>query len=113
MKHSRAGVLLLIATLLSPEAAFCWGGRAHSVIDRTAVDTLPSDGPVSSNGFGFTYAAGPGLSRVARKQPSAKQRPSESNGSDESKLQPADGLRSCDRFSVGDSLGEPLRNRYR
>jgi hypothetical protein len=46
MKHSRAGALLLIATLLSPEAALCWGGRAHSVIDRTAVDTLPSDGPV-------------------------------------------------------------------
>ena len=46
MKHSRAVVLLLMVTLVSPEAAFCWGGRAHSVIDRTAVDTLPSDGPV-------------------------------------------------------------------
>jgi hypothetical protein len=31
--------------LITPEAAFSWGGRAHSVIDRTAIDTLPVDGP--------------------------------------------------------------------
>jgi hypothetical protein len=37
---------LLVATLGIPETAFPWGTRAHAVIDRTAVDTLPADGPV-------------------------------------------------------------------
>jgi hypothetical protein len=38
--------LLLVATLGIPETALSWGVRAHAVIDRTAVDTLPADGPV-------------------------------------------------------------------
>ena len=38
--------VLLVATLGIPETAFPWGTRAHAVIDRTAVDTLPADGPV-------------------------------------------------------------------
>jgi hypothetical protein len=37
---------LLVATLGISETAFPWGTRAHAVIDRTAVDTLPADGPV-------------------------------------------------------------------
>jgi hypothetical protein len=37
---------VLAVALIAPEAAFSWGGRAHSVIDRTAIDTLPADGPV-------------------------------------------------------------------
>ncbi|WP_035356826.1 nuclease [Edaphobacter aggregans] len=37
---------LLIAMLFIPEAAYPWGVRAHSVIDHTAVDMLPEDGPV-------------------------------------------------------------------
>jgi hypothetical protein len=43
----RSSLVLLLSTLLCiPEAAYPWGARAHSVIDRTAVDTLPDDGPV-------------------------------------------------------------------
>lgn len=44
MKYLVAIVFLL--ALSSSQAAFGWGGLAHSVIDRTAVDTLPDDGPV-------------------------------------------------------------------
>lgn len=46
MNRRHCVAVLLIATLGVPETAFSWGGRAHSVIDRTAVDTLPEDGPV-------------------------------------------------------------------
>jgi hypothetical protein len=43
----RSSLVLLLSTLLCmPEAAYPWGVRAHSVIDHTAVDTLPDDGPV-------------------------------------------------------------------
>src|SRR3984957_3271361 len=38
--------ILLVATLGIPETALSWGVRAHAVIDRTAVDTLPDEGPV-------------------------------------------------------------------
>ena len=46
MNHRLALAALLIATLVIPEPAFSWGVRGHAVIDRTAVDTLPADGPV-------------------------------------------------------------------
>jgi len=38
--------VILVAALGIPESAFSWGTRAHAVIDHTAVDTLPDDGPV-------------------------------------------------------------------
>jgi hypothetical protein len=46
MKHRSSLVILLVTVICLPEAAYPWGGRAHSVIDRTAVDALPADGPV-------------------------------------------------------------------
>lgn len=36
----------LLAALSLPQAAYSWGDRGHSVIDRTAVDALPADGPI-------------------------------------------------------------------
>jgi hypothetical protein len=46
MNRRSSVAILLVAMLAIPETAFCWGGRGHAVIDRTAVDTLPPDGPV-------------------------------------------------------------------
>jgi hypothetical protein len=46
MKRRTSSAILLIAALSIPQAAFPWGARAHAVIDHTAVDTLPDDGPV-------------------------------------------------------------------
>ena len=46
MNRRSSVAALLIAMLFTPEAAYPWGVRAHSVIDRTAVDMLPEDGPV-------------------------------------------------------------------
>jgi hypothetical protein len=37
---------LLIAMVCLPQVAYPWGARAHAVIDRTAVDLLPEDGPI-------------------------------------------------------------------
>lgn len=42
MRH----ILLAAALSLSPTAANAWGGAAHAVIDRAALDTIPDDGPV-------------------------------------------------------------------
>lgn len=44
MKSALAALFAL--ALSTPDLAFAWGSRAHSVIDRTAVDSLPDDGPV-------------------------------------------------------------------
>jgi hypothetical protein len=47
MKKSKKSLSILIAfALCCPNLAFGWGSRGHSVIDRTAIDTLPKDGPV-------------------------------------------------------------------
>src|ERR1700733_8393187 len=46
MKRTSCLATLLISVLCIPEPAFPWGTRAHAVIDHTAVDTLPADGPV-------------------------------------------------------------------
>lgn len=46
MKFRSPLVVLLISVLAIPESGFAWGSRAHAVINRTAVDTLPDDGPV-------------------------------------------------------------------
>lgn len=35
-----------VASLCPVVPAFAWGGRAHTAIDRAAVDSLPEDGPV-------------------------------------------------------------------
>jgi hypothetical protein len=46
MRRKTSSAILLLAALGIPQAAFPWGTRAHAVIDHTAVDTLPDDGPV-------------------------------------------------------------------
>ncbi len=45
MKTKYAPAILVIFALCIPQISFGWGHRAHAVIDRTAVDTLPEDGP--------------------------------------------------------------------
>ncbi|GBQ84701.1 hypothetical protein [Asaia krungthepensis] len=37
---------LIAVALLCPCTACGWGERTHGVINRTAIDTLPDDGPV-------------------------------------------------------------------
>ena len=37
---------LLFTVCLTPQSTLAWGTRAHAVIDRTAIDSLPDDGPV-------------------------------------------------------------------
>ena len=37
---------LLLLLCLAPQNILAWGTRAHFVIDHTAIDTLPDDGPV-------------------------------------------------------------------
>lgn len=41
---------VLLATMaaltLSPDAAMAWGGTAHTVIDRAAIEAIPEDGPI-------------------------------------------------------------------
>jgi len=46
MKRRCSLAILITAALCIPEPAFSWGTRAHAVIDHTAIDTLPDDGPV-------------------------------------------------------------------
>src|ERR1700745_831235 len=46
MKHRSFTAALLMAMMGLSQAAYPWGARAHSVIDRTAVDAIPDDGPV-------------------------------------------------------------------
>jgi hypothetical protein len=57
MKRRYSLPLLLAAALCIPAPAFPWGTRAHAVIDRTAVDTLPADGPVFLKNY-VDYIAG-------------------------------------------------------
>ena len=45
MKHLRWGSVLLLA-IAFPRMAIPWATRGHAVIDKTAVDALPADGPV-------------------------------------------------------------------
>jgi len=46
MKRKSSLAILFAATLYLSQPALPWGTRAHAVIDRTAIDTLPDDGPV-------------------------------------------------------------------
>lgn len=46
MNLRRGVIFVLVASMFSPNSAFSWGVRAHSVIDRVAIQTLPDDGPV-------------------------------------------------------------------
>ena len=57
MKRTSSLALLLVAGLCIPAPVFPWGTRAHAVIDRTAVDTLPADGPVFLKNY-VDYIAG-------------------------------------------------------
>jgi hypothetical protein len=57
MKRTSSLALLLVAALCIPAPAFPWGTRAHAVIDRTAVDTLPADGPIFLKNY-VDYIAG-------------------------------------------------------
>jgi hypothetical protein len=57
MKFAPSVAFLLVASLSLPQQAYSWGTRAHAVIDRTAVDTLPEDGPVFLKKY-VNYIAG-------------------------------------------------------
>src|ERR1700728_4168289 len=57
MKRTSSLAVLLAAALCIPVPAFPWGTRAHAVIDRTAVNTLPADGPVFLKNY-VDYIAG-------------------------------------------------------
>jgi hypothetical protein len=57
MNRRSSFVLLLTAAVSLPQPIFAWGTRAHAVIDRTAVDTLPNDGPVFLKNY-VEYIAG-------------------------------------------------------
>lgn len=46
MKLIPTTCLALFAFVVTPGSLMAWGTRAHAVIDRTAVDMLPGDGPV-------------------------------------------------------------------
>jgi hypothetical protein len=46
MHRKTCSAICIIFMMAFPRIAFGWGARAHSVIDRTAVDALPDDGPV-------------------------------------------------------------------
>jgi hypothetical protein len=46
MVRATASALLFVLCATSPQPTYAWGGRAHFVIDHTAIDTLPADGPV-------------------------------------------------------------------
>jgi hypothetical protein len=46
MHRKTCAAICIIFMMAFPRIAFGWGARAHSVIDRTAVDALPDDGPV-------------------------------------------------------------------
>ena len=39
-------ILLAAVFSLTPTAAYGWGGTAHAVIDRAAINAIPDDGPV-------------------------------------------------------------------
>jgi hypothetical protein len=61
MKRRSSLAILLVAALCIPEPAFPWGTRAHAVIDRTAVDTLPDDGPVFLKKYADYIAGSAGI----------------------------------------------------
>jgi hypothetical protein len=45
--NQRSWTAIFLTVLIGlPQPVFPWGSRAHSVIDHTAVDALPDDGPV-------------------------------------------------------------------
>src|SRR4051812_23146891 len=47
MRLSLLTTLAMAALLaMEPSAAYAWGGTAHAVIDRAALDAIPDDGPV-------------------------------------------------------------------
>lgn len=45
-RHLAYALAATLAACLVAGPAFAWGHRAHAVIDRTAVESLPADGPV-------------------------------------------------------------------
>ena len=57
MQRRSSLALLLAGMLCLSQTAFAWGTRAHAVIDRTAVDTLPADGPIFLKNY-VDYIAG-------------------------------------------------------
>lgn len=42
----RSALLAAAALTCAPHAAMAWGGTAHTVIDRAAIEAIPEDGPV-------------------------------------------------------------------
>lgn len=46
MLLAAAALVLAPALACAPDAAMAWGGTAHTVIDRAAIEAIPADGPV-------------------------------------------------------------------
>ncbi|WP_404333895.1 nuclease [Sphingomonas sp. MMS12-HWE2-04] len=44
-RYSAVTIPAIIALALMPTAAKAWGGTAHTVIDRAAIEAIPADGP--------------------------------------------------------------------
>jgi hypothetical protein len=61
MKCRSVFAFSLVALLSLPQTAFSWGPRAHSVIDRTAVDSLPDDGPIFLKSYADYIANSAGI----------------------------------------------------
>lgn len=49
--------LTICLAILLPSPGWAWGGRGHRVIDRAALNALPSDGPVFLQGYADWIAA--------------------------------------------------------
>ena len=57
MIRSTSLALSVVLLLGMSPSAFAWGTRGHSVIDRTAIETLPADGPIFLKDY-VDYIAG-------------------------------------------------------
>lgn len=51
----------LVLSLFTAQNLFAWGGRAHDVIDRAAINALPADGPVFLKKYVDYIAASSGV----------------------------------------------------
>ncbi len=56
-----ATIAALSALTLAPAPALSWGGTAHSVIDRAAIEAIPDDGPVFLRRYADYIAASASL----------------------------------------------------
>jgi hypothetical protein len=61
MGFLRQATASVVLSFLITNNLFAWGGRAHSVIERTAIDALPADGPVFLKKYVDYIAASSGI----------------------------------------------------